>query len=101
MSSLSSFGTRITLTLGLLLALLQVQCSQLIWVVAVSEYMKHQACLLEASVSPMLVNCSRMLNEYFAIIFNRELQTDAEKENYTLFACQFVILFTRQFKYVA
>ena len=64
---------------------------------AVVEYMKHQACLYEVSMSPQLVNCTKTLNEYFAIIFNRKSRSAAEKDNDTLLACQFVLPFTRQF----
>ena len=59
--------------------------------------MKHRACLFEASMSPLLVNCSKTLKEYFAIIFNRKSKTDAEKANDTLHACQFVLMFSLQF----
>jgi len=53
--------------------------------------MKHQSCLYNASLSPMLPNCSSTLSKHFHSVFNKYIRTEEERERETLRSCQSVL----------
>jgi len=56
-----------------------------------SDFMRYQPCLREASLSPLLADCTKTLTESFHSVFQKLSLTKAQHEHKTIQACQFVI----------
>lgn len=56
------------------------------------EFMRHRSCLLKVSLSPSLVECSKMLTDNFQSIFEQDDASSAYQEKARIRACQSVLL---------